>query len=326
VVISQVYGGGGNSSATYQNDFVELHNNSGKTANIGGWAVGYQSNAGTTWSTVSIPANTTMAPGGYYLIQLGPVSSTGAALSPDLTGPTSINMAAGQGKVILVSDATVLSAQCPAAGSRVDVVQWGSCTKTCFEGTTFAAAASNNVTSTTRGGTGCTDTDSNSTDFSVVAVTPHNSTTGGTSSCSCTLNESNQVLEADFCTLNTTTSLNLTSGTSTGAILGELYESGITDGGQSAWVAQVGYGPSSVNPEWQSGWTWFTASYVGQTGFGGHDNQFSGSFNAPASGSYRYTYRVSSDGTNWTYCDANGAGSNASQTFEVTQLPTLTVP
>ncbi len=30
-------------------------------------------------------------------------------------------------------------------------------------------------------------------------------------------------------------------------------------------------------------------------------------------------------GTSWTYCDIDGAGSNASQTFEVTQLGQLTV-
>jgi methionine-rich copper-binding protein CopC len=41
VVISQVYGGGGNSGATFTNDFIELHNNSSVTVNITGWSVQY---------------------------------------------------------------------------------------------------------------------------------------------------------------------------------------------------------------------------------------------------------------------------------------------
>jgi hypothetical protein len=37
VVISQVYGGGGNSGATYNADYVELFNRGGATVAIGGW-------------------------------------------------------------------------------------------------------------------------------------------------------------------------------------------------------------------------------------------------------------------------------------------------
>ena len=36
VVISQVYGGGGNSGATYKNDFIELHNISNAPVSIAG--------------------------------------------------------------------------------------------------------------------------------------------------------------------------------------------------------------------------------------------------------------------------------------------------
>ncbi|MCR6626349.1 MAG: lamin tail domain-containing protein [Pseudoxanthomonas sp.] len=50
VVISQVYGGGGNSSATLKNDFIELRNNGPTAVDLTGWSVQYTSAAGTTWS------------------------------------------------------------------------------------------------------------------------------------------------------------------------------------------------------------------------------------------------------------------------------------
>jgi hypothetical protein len=36
IVISQVYGAGGNSGATYKSDFIELHNNSTTPVNVAG--------------------------------------------------------------------------------------------------------------------------------------------------------------------------------------------------------------------------------------------------------------------------------------------------
>src|SRR5690242_11695710 len=48
VVISQVYGGGGNSGATYTNDFVEFYNPTSAAVPLTGWSV---QNAGDTLST-----------------------------------------------------------------------------------------------------------------------------------------------------------------------------------------------------------------------------------------------------------------------------------
>ena len=67
VVISQVYGGGGNSGATYKNDFIELYNPTAPRSTLTGWSVQYAAATGTSWQktdlTGSIPA------GGYYLVQ-----------------------------------------------------------------------------------------------------------------------------------------------------------------------------------------------------------------------------------------------------------------
>ena len=46
VVISQVYGGGGNSGATYRNDFVELFNRGAEPVSLAGWSIQYASATG----------------------------------------------------------------------------------------------------------------------------------------------------------------------------------------------------------------------------------------------------------------------------------------
>src|ERR671931_1627540 len=46
VVISQVYGGGGNTGAPYKNDFVELFNRGTSAIDLSGWSVQYASATG----------------------------------------------------------------------------------------------------------------------------------------------------------------------------------------------------------------------------------------------------------------------------------------
>lgn len=46
IVISQVYGGGGNSGATYSNDYVELFNRSTASVDLSGWSLQYASASG----------------------------------------------------------------------------------------------------------------------------------------------------------------------------------------------------------------------------------------------------------------------------------------
>ena len=42
-----MYGGGGNTGATYKNDFIELFNRGGSVVSVAGWSVQYASTAGT---------------------------------------------------------------------------------------------------------------------------------------------------------------------------------------------------------------------------------------------------------------------------------------
>ncbi|NUR80240.1 MAG: nuclease, partial [Dermatophilaceae bacterium] len=172
VVISEVYGGGGNSGATYRNDFVELRNNGSAAVSVAGWSVQYASASGTSWLrtalTGSVPA------GGSYLVQLYGGSTTGAALpTPDVTGTT--NLSATSGKVALVTNNTTLAcgSNCDAAAGVKDFVGYG----TANDYETAPAPAGSNTTSPTRSGP---DTDNNRADFTAAAPTPGSSSGGGT--------------------------------------------------------------------------------------------------------------------------------------------------
>ena len=67
IVISQIYGGGGNSGSTYRNDFIELFNLGSTSVSVTGWSVQYASSAGTTWQVTNLSGS--IAPGQYYLVQ-----------------------------------------------------------------------------------------------------------------------------------------------------------------------------------------------------------------------------------------------------------------
>jgi predicted extracellular nuclease len=158
LVISQVYGGGGNAGALYTHDFIELFNRSESPASLSGWSVQYAATTGTTWQVTNLSG--TLQPGQYYLVEQSAGANPGTALpTPDATG--SISMAAGNGKVALVSSTTALSGACPTEGV-IDFVGYG--TANCFEGSA-AAPALTNSTSALRLESGCQDTDHNAADF-----------------------------------------------------------------------------------------------------------------------------------------------------------------
>ena len=170
LVVSQVYAGGGNSGATYENDYVELFNRSSSSIDVGGWTVQYATATGTSWSPTALAG--TIAPGRHYLVQLASAGSTGSTLpTADATGTT--NLANAGGKVAIVHDTTALSCgTCSSVVAVHDLVGYGSANDS--EGT--AADAPDNTNALVRAGGGCTDTDSNSADFTASAPSPRNST------------------------------------------------------------------------------------------------------------------------------------------------------
>ena len=170
IVISQVYGGGGNAGATLKNDFIELFNKGASAVNVTGWTVQYGAAGGTTW-TNSTTLSGTIQPGHYYLIQ--EAAGAGGTINlptPDATG--GINMSATGGKVALVNTTTALTGSgCPLGASVVDFVGYDGAN--CFEGAPTPTLS--NTTAALRNGLGCIDTDNNSLDFSVGAPNPRSS-------------------------------------------------------------------------------------------------------------------------------------------------------
>ena len=170
IVISQIYGGGGNAGATFTHDFIELFNQGATTVNLSGWSVQYASAAGTTWQVTSLSGS--IAPGGYYLIQEASNAAVGAPLpTPDATG--SINMSGTAGKVALSNSVTPFSGSCPTC--FVDLVGYGA-TASCFEGAGPTSAPSNSTASLRKRG-GCFDSNNNNIDFSIGTPNPRNSST-----------------------------------------------------------------------------------------------------------------------------------------------------
>lgn len=170
VVVSQVYGGGGNSGATYKNDFIELYNAGTTAVSLSGWSVQYASAAGTSWQVTTLSGS--IAPGGYYLVQeAAGTGGTTALPAPDATG--SIMMAAASAKVALVSSTTALTGTgCPVAAPVVDFVGYG--TANCFEGSAGTPALTNTTAALRKNG-GKQDTNDNAADFATGAPTPRNS-------------------------------------------------------------------------------------------------------------------------------------------------------
>jgi uncharacterized repeat protein (TIGR01451 family) len=189
LVISQVYGAGGNGGATYQNDFVELFNRGTTTVSFGAtnYSIQYTSATGTfgglTSSVKFDIMSGTIAPGQYFLVQLAGSTANGVPL-PAADANGSIIMAATAGKVALVRGIAGLSAvACPSDSTIADFVGYGT-TANCFEGAgpTPAPSTTNAAIRGGVAGTGCTDSNNNSTDFTAAPVSPHN-TSSATHSC-----------------------------------------------------------------------------------------------------------------------------------------------
>lgn len=178
LVISQVYGGGGNTGASYQNDFVELFNRGSVPVTLTGKSVQYASATGTgNFSSNNVAVlSGTLGPGQYYLVRLAG-GTTGAPLpAADATGTA--NASGTAGKFALVNSTAGLacnggSTVCTAGQLAliIDLVGYG--TANFYEGTAAAPTLSNTTAAIRKNG-GCTETDNNGADFVAGAPVPRN--------------------------------------------------------------------------------------------------------------------------------------------------------
>ncbi|MDQ6423143.1 chitobiase/beta-hexosaminidase C-terminal domain-containing protein [Paenibacillus sp. LHD-117] len=167
IVISQVYGGGGNSGATLKNDFIELYNPTNQAVSLEGWEVQYASASGPTWGSNVHSLTGSIAAGGYFLLQ--EAAGTGGTVNlpaPDASGGLALSGTNGKVRLLDGSD------------NVVDLVGFGSANE--YE--TAPTAALSNTTAAIRkslaqGDRGL-DTNNNGSDFNVGAPDPRNSQYG----------------------------------------------------------------------------------------------------------------------------------------------------
>lgn len=169
LVISQVYGAGGNGGAPLNADYIELFNAGSAPVNLAGWSVQYAAATGSSWSNkTNLPAFS-LQPGQYFLVQQSGGSNGSALPAADFTG--SISMAAASGKVALVQGTTALTGTNPSGAE--DIVSYGS-TSNATEGSPTGTALSTTQAAWRANG-GCTDTNDNAADFITAAPAPRNS-------------------------------------------------------------------------------------------------------------------------------------------------------
>ncbi len=167
VRISQVYGGGGNSSSTYGCDFVELFNSSGEAVELRGWSAQFPVSGG--WRVIEF-GTITISPNSYYLIASDPCEGSNRPPVPPpdfVTG--SLGLATTKNSVALVSnEVEITGASDP---DVIDLVGYGSGSPA--EGAPTAALSS--TTAAHRKDGGCRDTNKNSEDFDVLTPLARNS-------------------------------------------------------------------------------------------------------------------------------------------------------
>jgi uncharacterized protein len=173
IVVNEVYGGGGNSGATYTNDFIELANRGSTPVSVDGWSVQYHS-GGATGAWQVTPLSGSIAPGAIYLVaEAQGMGGTQPLPTPQATG--TIGMSGTAGTVAVVNGTTALtcadSAACQSAS--VDLVGYG--TAVINETAPIGGASSTDSVQRKDGA----DSDNNANDFAAGAPTPGATNVGG---------------------------------------------------------------------------------------------------------------------------------------------------
>ncbi len=169
IVISEVYGGGGNKDAKYKNDFIELYNPTEVDIDLSSWKVQYASKAGSFSDKDNTILSGVIKSKGYFLIQEAKGSTGDIDLpTPDIAG--NIAMSGTDCKVRLVDN----------AGNVIDLVGIGTANES--EGNKSAKGMSNTQSvqrkdndGSSEGITNGWDTNNNEADFYAKEPTPRNS-------------------------------------------------------------------------------------------------------------------------------------------------------
>ena len=191
LVISQVYTRGGETGATFRNDFVEVFNRGNTTVNLMDYTLQVLANlpAGPGFPGgltpvavrfVSSSGSVPLAPGKYVLYQFGSSGNNGALLpvtpDSDSSTPVNVNLPAASGRIALAQGGPTHPYVQYGCGVGVDAAladffSYGPAT--CAEGgANFPAPTV--MTAALRNNDGCNDTDDNVADFTNAAPNPRN--------------------------------------------------------------------------------------------------------------------------------------------------------
>ncbi|WP_424449506.1 ExeM/NucH family extracellular endonuclease [Microbacterium arborescens] len=168
LVISEVYGGGGNNGAPFNRDFVEIANVGDATVDLSQYSVQYASATGSSWQVTPL-AGVVVPAGGQVLVGQATGANTSLpGFDADIEG--TVALSGSQGKVALVSSTDALAGATGIVDRAevVDLVGWGGATH--FAGTA-AAPATTNATSVARDDA-LTNTADNAADFTAGPPTP----------------------------------------------------------------------------------------------------------------------------------------------------------
>ncbi len=108
VIITQVYGGGGNSGATFKSDFIELFNTTNSDINITGWCLYYlAATSSATTTKYEFSTNTIIKAGKHFALKCADGTGTQPAWNVVFDGTSTLALGGTAGKIIMLkSNAT----------------------------------------------------------------------------------------------------------------------------------------------------------------------------------------------------------------------------
>ena len=172
LVISEVYGAGGNTGAVLKADFVEVFNPTDDPIDLLGTYVSYRSATGGLGGSVALRG--TLPAAGRYLVQMSAAGTNGADLpAPDRVASPAISMAASGGQVLLTDGFGPFTQLGDLAGADgiIDMAGLDASASGANSFETAAGPAATATQSANRAADGA-DTDDNSADYSLAAPTP----------------------------------------------------------------------------------------------------------------------------------------------------------
>jgi 5'-nucleotidase len=175
LVISEVYGGGGNSGATLTHDFVELYNPTDEPIDLTGMSLQYRSGSSTGGLGGAFSLAGSVAPGTHYLVQ-GAQGTGGTQALPTPDAESTLGLGGSSGVVVLADTTDTVEIPLGDAAGTPGVVDLVGYDAQRFEGQSGPRLSS--TTSAARDADG-TDTDDNAADFTAGPPTPEASGSDG---------------------------------------------------------------------------------------------------------------------------------------------------